>query len=145
MDTPGFSTDAAIVLGLAGTAMPFASSSQAEAERWLRVMRTHGQVGVALQALGVGEAPLETDADPRGLVRHEERARTGEDPVALVASHAAQFASRRGSGKVTTVDILFAVLRVYGPDFDRALYVRGASREELLERLYGGALVGSAD
>jgi hypothetical protein len=31
--------------------------------------------------------------------------------------------------------VLFAVFEVYGKSFDRALYVRGATREELFERL----------
>ena len=52
------------MLALAETAMPFAHSAEDEAERWVRVMRMHGQVGVALQALGVGEAPLMTAAEP---------------------------------------------------------------------------------
>ena len=34
-----------------------------------------------------------------------------------------------------TVDVLFALFAVYGKTFDRALYVRGTSREELIERL----------
>ena len=61
-ETPRISQDAAIVLALADTAVPFATSLEDEAERWVRVMRMHGQVGAALQALGVGEAPLETPA-----------------------------------------------------------------------------------
>jgi hypothetical protein len=61
-DSPRISQDAAIVLALADTAVPFAVSMEDEAERWVRVMRMHGQVGAALQALGVGEAPLETPA-----------------------------------------------------------------------------------
>jgi hypothetical protein len=36
---------------------------------------------------------------------------------------------------VATVDVLFAVFEVYGRTFDRALYIRGTSREELIERL----------
>src|SRR5215467_13453553 len=59
------SQDAAIVLGLARTAVPFAASREDEAERWVRVMRVHGQVGQAMQSLGVGEAPLESPAAPR--------------------------------------------------------------------------------
>ena len=54
------SQDAALVVALAGTAMPFAHSAEDEAERWLRALRLHGQVGAALQALGVGESPLMT-------------------------------------------------------------------------------------
>ncbi|HVH18099.1 MAG TPA: hypothetical protein VNF72_07355, partial [Myxococcota bacterium] len=38
------SQDAALVVALAGTAIPFAHSAEDEAERWLRAMRLHGQV-----------------------------------------------------------------------------------------------------
>lgn len=51
------SQDAALVAALAGTAMSFSHSAEDQAERWLRALRLHGQVGCALQALGVGEAP----------------------------------------------------------------------------------------
>src|SRR5918992_4396168 len=74
---PPVSQDAAIVLGLASTALPFATSVEDEAERWLRIMRLHGQVGVALQALGVPEGPLETgarDRPPRSTDYPERRA-----------------------------------------------------------------------
>jgi hypothetical protein len=33
------------------------------------------------------------------------------------------------------VDVLFALFAVYGKSFDRALYTRGTSRDELLECL----------
>ena len=55
---PALAPDAAIVLGIASTAMPFARTPHEEVERWLRVLRMHGQVGIALQALGVSEQPL---------------------------------------------------------------------------------------
>ena len=72
------SQDAALVVALAGTAMPFAHSAEDEAERWLRALRLHGQVGSALQALGVGESPLMTGRTPstRRGGRHP-RARAG--------------------------------------------------------------------
>jgi hypothetical protein len=124
------SQDAAIVLGLAGTSMPYAGSEQDEAERWLRALRLYGQVGAALQSLGVGEAPLETPADPDGS-RRWRRERT-EDPVDTVSEEAQRFASLREARAVGTVDVLLGVLGVYGGVFDRALYVRGASRAELL-------------
>src|SRR3954452_12107881 len=127
------SQDAAIVLALADTAVPFAASLEDEAERWVRVMRMHGQVGAALQGLGVGEAPLETAAQPPSA-RRGARA-LGRNAVTAVGAAAGSLARERGANTVTTVDILFAVMELYGRSFDRALYVRGAAREELIERL----------
>jgi hypothetical protein len=46
-----------------------------------------------------------------------------------------RLATLRGAPMLGTLDLLFAVLAVYGADFDRALYVRGSSREELLGAL----------
>jgi hypothetical protein len=130
----GLSQDAAIVLALAETAIPFAISAEDEAERWVRVLRLHGQVGRALQALGVGEAPLQTIAQPHA-VRVLRARPIGEDPVADVTLAAQRMATTRGARAVGTVDVLFAVLGVYGRTFDRALYIRGTSVEELIERL----------
>jgi hypothetical protein len=126
------SQDAAIVLALAETAIPFASTREDEAERWVRVLRLHGQVGGALQALGVGEAPLETMAGEPGARTPRQ---PGRDLVGDVGRGAARFAAARGAKSVGTVDVLFAVCKTYGKAFDRALYVRGATREELFERL----------
>ncbi|MEA2445390.1 MAG: hypothetical protein QOJ12_2682 [Thermoleophilales bacterium] len=130
-DAPRISQDAAIVLALADTAVPFAGSLEDEAERWVRVMRMHGQVGAALQALGVGEAPLETAA----LGPDERREALGKGAVTAVGEAAGALARERGSRLVTTVDVLFAAMELYGRAFDRALYVRGASRDELIDRL----------
>jgi glutathione S-transferase len=130
----GLSEDAAIVLALADTAVPFASSPEDEAERWVRVLRLHGWVGAALQSLGVGEAPLETVAQAAS-VRLLRRRPLGEDVVQMVTVRAREFALGRNAGAVCTVDVLFALFAVYGKTLDRALYVRGTSREELIERL----------
>jgi len=127
------SQDAAIVLSLAGTAMPFAHSREDEAERWLRVLRLHGRVGEVLQALGVPEAPLMTHARPGQLPAAAPP--PGGDPVNAVCRRALRLADVRSADRVATLDILFAVLATYGAAFDRALYVRGTSRDELLERL----------
>jgi len=135
VNTPlGLSQDAAIVLALADTAVPFAHSPEDEAERWVRVMRMHGSVGAALQSLGVGEAPLETSAQPASI-RLLRRRPLGEDVVDMVTQSARGFAVERGAAAVCTVDILFALFVVYDKTFDRALYIRGTTREELLERL----------
>ena len=125
------SQDAAIVLGLAGTAMTFAHSREDEAERWLRVLRMHGRVGEVLQALGVPEAPLMTHARPAPAVVPAD----GGDPVDAICRRAVRMASARAADRVGTLDVLFAVLATYGQAFDRALYIRGTSRDELLERL----------
>src|ERR1700755_3672371 len=52
---PALAPDAAMVLGIAATAIPFARTPEDEAERWLRVLRLHGEVGSVLQSLGVSE------------------------------------------------------------------------------------------
>jgi hypothetical protein len=52
-----------------------------------------------------------------------------------VTERAQKFAAGRSAGAVCTVDVLFALFAVYGKTFDRALYVRGTSRDELIERL----------
>ena len=141
MDTSGgkmkLSQDAAIVLGLAGTAMSFAHSREDEAERWLRVLRMHGRVGEALQALGVPEAPLMTYARP---VPSPAAAHPGSgDPVDAICRRAVRMANARAADRVCTLDVLFAVLATYAGAFDRALYIRGTSRDELLERLVSTA------
>jgi len=129
------SQDAALVMALAGTAMPFAHSAEDEAERWLRALRLQGRVGTALQALGVGEAPLMTGSERARPETPVGGAPLGPDVVEDVASRARKFAASREANTVGTADVLFAVLDVYGQLFDRALYLRGTSRDELLERL----------
>jgi hypothetical protein len=137
------SQDAALVVALAGTAMPFAHSAEDEAERWLRAMRLHGQVGAALQALGVGEAPLMTGSGHEHSNGHGTPT-LGPDVLDEVTRRAGRFAATRETGTVGTPDLLFAVLDVYGRLFDRALYLRGTSREELAERLAGAASTAQA-
>jgi hypothetical protein len=129
--SPAPDLDAALVLGMASTALPFAGSREEEAERWLRILRLHGDAGAALQSLGVSEAPLE-DAAGGGTARE---APGNETSVAEVGARAADFASRRGSHAVGSTDVLVAVMDVYGEDFDRVLRVHGTDRGEVLERL----------
>jgi hypothetical protein len=128
------SQDAALVVALAGTAIPFSHSAEDEAERWLRALRLHGQVGVNLQALGVGETPLTTSPE-HNHVSAPGTPPFGRDVVDRVAIRAAQLAEARDADAVSTVDLLFSVLDVYGHLFERALYLRGTSRDELVERM----------
>jgi hypothetical protein len=136
------SQDGAIVLGLAATAVPFATSFEDEAERWLRVLRLYGQVGAVLQALGVPEGPLTTEA--RETSPSEAPPERRDDAVAKVSEQAQELTRRRGGPTVDTVDVLFAVFALYGGAFERALYVRGTSRAEVIECLCdkAGASVG---
>jgi hypothetical protein len=139
---PTLAPDAALVLGLAATAIPFARTPDDEAERWLRLLRLHGKVGVALQGLGVSE---------RSLTSHEASASIGdgpadvhssngagsvrEDVIALVSERAARLADERGADGVGTRELLLGVLDVYGDVFERTLRAHGTDSDELLERL----------
>jgi hypothetical protein len=131
---PALAPDAAIVLGIASVAMPFARTPEDAAERWLRVLRLHGEVGIALQALGVSEGPLSAPAE----VEPQQGRTVGvddRDAVAQVAECAARIAARRGVAGVATTDVLMAVMHIYGADFDRVLRAHGADPDELIERL----------
>jgi hypothetical protein len=133
-DAPVLAPDAAMVLGLASTAMPFAGTPEAEAERWLRVMRLHGQVGIALQALGVSEMPV-SEHDSASAPAPPPGDPGESDVVANVVQHASRIAGERGAGGVATTDLLMGVMQVYGEDFDRVLQTHGTDRQELLEQL----------
>jgi hypothetical protein len=128
---PRLSQDAAIALGLAGTSLGRARDEHDAAERWVRILRLYGIVGCAMQALGVGEAPLETPADEPAR-RHKPDSLPGVDEV---AERSRDMALQRGAAAVGTVDVLFACFDVYGGAFERALYIRGTSRDELVERI----------
>lgn len=55
--------------------------------------------------------------------------------MASVIAAAADIAAQRGETSIGTVDVLYAVMRVYGPSFEQALDRRGTSSGELIERL----------
>jgi anti-sigma B factor antagonist len=129
-----FCTDAGMVIGLASTALPFATTRRAEALRWLRILRLHGEAARVLCALGVGETPLpDLDQDDDELLGPAGRA--DRDPVASVSEVAVRVARKRGAAKVGTGDILVAVLRFYGSDFDLVLAAHGTDRDEVIGRL----------
>ncbi len=127
--TPALSEDAAMVVGLASTALPFAESPEAEVERWLRVLRLHGEAGHVLTALGVSEAPLTS------IGHAEQHAPIEADAAHAVTDHAARHARLRASATVGTADLLAGVMEVYGEDFDRVITAYGSDRAELAERL----------
>jgi hypothetical protein len=124
------SASAAIFLTLAETLVPFASSRPDEAERWLRIMREHGNVGEALADLGMVSGQLSTPS-----VGSESR-RPDPESVNAVASDAACFAAERNAPTIAGVDVLFAVMLQYGSLFDRALYsATSKQRHDLLAGL----------
>src|SRR5215211_3862526 len=123
------SQDAALVVALAGTAIPFAHSAEDEAERWLRALRLHGEVGRIMQALGVSESPLTDDPVADGTPPF------GEQVLERVTRGAGAYTAERDSDSVGTQDVLRAVVEIYGQLFERALYVRGTSADELIAHL----------
>jgi anti-sigma B factor antagonist len=132
---PPLTADAALMIGIASTAMPFAQSAEDQAERWLRALRNHGEAGAILASLGLSETPLddlehENDGDPPG--------RGDPDAVATVTREANRTAVERGARKLETVDVLVAVTEVYGPTFYRVLAAHGVDPAELRARLAGG-------
>jgi len=129
------SRDAVTVLGLAGTALPFAQSVDDEVERWLRPLRLYGEAGAALQALGVGEAPL--DASQQVPPRANDD--TPQETLHIVTTAASKHAAERGVSTVGTLDILVAVMQHYGDAFERALKSRSSDSAELMDRLAGRA------
>jgi hypothetical protein len=132
---PELAPDAAIVLGIASTALPFACTPEDAAERWLRVLRLHGEAGAALQALGVSEGPLCTPEEGESRWVSASLGGDARDAFAQVLEHAVRHAGRRGATGVATSDVLLAVMDVYGADFERVLRAHGADRDELIERL----------
>lgn len=135
---PALAPDAEMVLGIASTAMPFARTPEDQAERWLRVLRLYGEVGIALQALGVSEGSLQVQVEGTDRARTAPASVDDRDVVAQVTEGAVDIASRRGATGVATTDVLMAVMHFYGADFDRVLRAHGTDRDEVIERL--GAL-----
>jgi anti-sigma B factor antagonist len=132
---PPLSPDAAMVIGLASTALPFAEAPTGAAERWLRILRCHGDAARALWAVGLSDAPLATvdhaaAAEPADPEQPSDRAM-----IATVIEHATGVAERRGAGAVGTTDVLAGVMSAYGADFDRVLSAYGCDRGALTENL----------
>lgn len=126
------SPDAVTVLGLAGTALPFAQSVDDEVERWLRPLRLYGQAGGALQSLGVSEGrPVASQPN------HPERSENSpSETLHLIATAASAIAAERGSATVGTFDILLAVMQHYGDAFDHALRCRFSDSADVMSLLH---------
>ncbi len=130
---PPLCPDAAIVLGLAATALPFAESSADELRRWVRILSAHGEAGRALQRVGLTEAGIDLPTATGGADADGSEPHT--DAVTRVSAAAAAIAADREAATVSTVDLLVAVMLVYGDAFDHELRVHGTSALELIECL----------
>jgi hypothetical protein len=132
-NAPPLSRESAIVLDLASTVLPFSHTREDQAQRWLRLLRSEGQIGSALRALGVPERPLGPGEPPPA--GHRGR---GEDATRLVEKRAVELARLRGQRTVGTAEVLFAVLELYGGEFTRVLYAEGVTLDQLLEQMAPG-------
>jgi ATP-dependent Clp protease ATP-binding subunit ClpA len=111
-------------------------------------MRLHGEVGTALEALGVSEGPIGEGPEGLGQSADPERAGGSTDSPAIdpeesvweVTERASHIATQRGAEEIATTDVLMAVMHVYGTDFDRVLRAHGTDSDALIEQLGGGAL-----
>lgn len=127
-----------MVLGLAGSALPFAASRTEQAERWLRVLRLHGSVSAPLQAVGIGEEPVQAPERPSGErapAQSSAAPADGENPqrvIEVVTARALQRARQRGASVAQTTDILVGAIEHYRQDFDRVLEAFGTDRAEVL-------------
>jgi hypothetical protein len=133
----GLSGDAALVVGLAATAMPFAHTAEDQAESWLRTLRLHGSVGTALSALGMSEEQLLSRSVPKsqsvGTPVPE------GDVIERVVRSATEFTIARGGEVAGTGDLLFALFDVYGRIMDRALFMHGITRSQVFDALAAGS------
>src|ERR1700759_4361051 len=132
---PPLSSDATIVIGLAATALPFAESTVDELRRWLRILSAHGEAGRALRCAGVN------DTEPV-VISAERLEAAGPAPHAGALSRvdavAGMIAADREAASVSTVDLLLAVMTVYGDAFDLELHARGTSAAALIDCLGSG-------
>ncbi len=120
--------DAAVVLGIAATAMAFTDSTEEQVERWLHALVLHGQAGLALATLGFTEDPLH--AAPAAGAQRRPRP-DDHDAVSSVITRAHRIASGAGAAKTGTSHLLLAVLEHYGRDCDDVLGSHGVDDAEL--------------
>ena len=134
---PQLAPDAELVLGLASTAMPFARTPAAQAERWLRILAEQGEVGGALHELGLSDHPTAGTAAADDSTEHPEDTERllGADVIANVTDIARRLAAEREAHEVSTTDVLFAVTHVYGSAFEHVLSTHGVELEQLIESL----------
>jgi hypothetical protein len=140
MSSLNLSRDAVTVLGLAGSALPYANSVDDEIERWLRPLRLYGESGAALQGLGVGEG---RNQDKKVDSKASES--KPSETLHTVTTEATRIAAERGAETVGTLDILRAVMEYYGEDFERTLEGHSGTTAELMDQLAARTAAGGSD
>ncbi len=127
------SEDAATVVGLVSTAMPFADGPADQVERWLKVLSRNGDAGFVLDAAGIGDssADMGTPSTPAASLSLG----PDEDPVDAVTAHANRAVRSRGETTTRSTDLLEAVRDLYGDVFEEALRRHSAEPEGALQRL----------
>lgn len=120
--------DAAVVLGIAATAMAFTDSADEQVERWLHALLRHGQAGVALASFGFTE-----DLTHAALAAGASRRTRPDDRyvVSSVITRAQRIASDAGASKTGTSHLLLAVIERYRGHCDDVLASHGVDRDRL--------------
>lgn len=129
------SEEAALVVALAATALPFAPDRRGEVERWLRLLGDHGRSARLLAEQGLtatSTAPPTRSGGPGAPPSSAAATQTVEVVCALAQRHAVQRAGR----VVTTADLLAGVADHYGPAFDAVLDAATLTRAQFMGRLY---------
>lgn len=129
------SGDAAVVVGLASTALAFSRTPGEQVERWLRALSHNGEAGFGLTALGFTEDPLDPEREEAIEHASPDTGPAAPDAVATVTQAATELAARRGVSKVATSDLLDALMDVYGEVFEQVLMNHGIGADELIERI----------
>jgi anti-sigma B factor antagonist len=116
------SPDAALILGLASTALPFADSLAAEARCWQRILLPEAGAVPTPQERLFSDAPEE---HPAGAPRAEatEEGAGCHQRLERVLAHAARLALDRGASVIRTGDLLRGVVHIYGNLFEPGLDV----------------------
>jgi len=128
------SEDAATVVGLVSTAMPFAAGPVDQVERWLKVLSRNGDAGFVLDAAGVRDRSGGDLARPSGSGASAPLG-PDVDPVDAVTAYANHAVRSRGETITRSTDLLEAVRDLYGDVFEEVLRRHTAEPEGALDRL----------
>jgi anti-sigma B factor antagonist len=126
------SEDAATVVGLVSTAMPFASDPADQVERWLKALSRNGEAGFVLDAAGIGDRSVGSSAADPG---RPSALPPEVDPVDAVTAYASRLTHARGDRTTRSTDLLQAVRDIYGDVFIEVLSRHSAEPEDALTRL----------